>query len=429
MTQNQSLCTVSDIFISEHGQFILSTVVNNKIEKKISLISNLKKNQLDTLDIPFENVSMIESLQIVEIHDFLFLPVITQSIDDQHGFYELTCLKFSKKENKIQFLSKTKMIENLKGKISSFTTQKVGDYLQINFCFSEDNSWTNTAIVFDAGLSIIDEYHRSIIGEFKSLKILNDENLSFFITNNFVFNLTADIRKDPKWNFSNNILASKIHDGHLILIVSNQSSTSALLISKECRIIKERILVFSESFRGNITQNIESFDIILNFVPISQEVFPGIQIEIEPKTLQVIQETLINSEEYLPFFKFRLLSEDIEYLIYDEVFKKNNNDIGVKILKKSNNTNIDTNYYKDKTSLSSFFLFPNPAKNLIQISLSKNDNLHQIVIYNSRGVEMINAKTTEKNYYVDVSAWRQGLYKVEVTNDGKATYKSLVVGR
>lgn len=77
----------------------------------------------------------------------------------------------------------------------------------------------------------------------------------------------------------------------------------------------------------------------------------------------------------------------------------------------------------DKFTQANFTIYPNPAKDILNIALENNEILEKVTIYNNLGQKI---KTVSQNT-IDISSLAKGLYFVEVTtNQGKASKKVIV---
>jgi len=77
----------------------------------------------------------------------------------------------------------------------------------------------------------------------------------------------------------------------------------------------------------------------------------------------------------------------------------------------------------EKFIVANFTIYPNPAKDILTITLENNEILEKVTIYNNLGQKI---KTISQNT-VDISNLAKGLYFVEVTtNKGKASKKVIV---
>jgi hypothetical protein len=426
---------LSDVYLPNNSHFILPVTVNHPKEKKIALIFNQNNEKLDTFDIHFENVTMAECLPITKVKNYLYLPVLTQTKADHIGLYQLTCFKLLYSNNRIEIVSKKEIIDNLTGSIFSFSTQKVGNHLQINFCTKNNNSWLSKTIVVDSELHIVDEYLREIIGNYNALKILSDDNSTFFVSNNTVFTLHGALNNDPLWDQSYNILATKLYEDKLLIIASNHFSTNAFIISKDCKILKDKTLIFESSFRSQIIDRHTVIDFVLNLNTTEENNYKSMQIQVDPETLGVIHEEIIQSkDEYLPFFKYKLQTNEIDFFIYDEVLNTDTkNGIDVKIISHKNEIKTIEEKTNENFERFDFRVFPNPSKDIVQISLQNIKNLHmakiKIIVYDVFGNILIQEPLNEWLYTLDISQWRQGLYRIGIESSGETLFKSFVVAR
>src|SRR5690606_11478002 len=77
----------------------------------------------------------------------------------------------------------------------------------------------------------------------------------------------------------------------------------------------------------------------------------------------------------------------------------------------------------DKFTQANFTIYPNPAKDILNIALENNEILEKVTIYNNLGQKI---KTVSQNT-IDISSLAKGLYFVEVTtNQDKASKKVIV---
>jgi transcriptional antiterminator Rof (Rho-off) len=87
--------------------------------------------------------------------------------------------------------------------------------------------------------------------------------------------------------------------------------------------------------------------------------------------------------------------------------------------KKESNTTLNTN----QTEISNYKLYPNPVKDILNISLDYGSKINQVIFYNAFGQRVLSANTTT----IDVSNFISGIYFVEIeTNQGKSTKKIIV---
>jgi hypothetical protein len=71
----------------------------------------------------------------------------------------------------------------------------------------------------------------------------------------------------------------------------------------------------------------------------------------------------------------------------------------------------------------SFYIYPNPTNDIVNITLENNSELEKVTIYNQLGKVL----KTSSNNIIPVSELASGTYLVEVvTNKGKAT-KTLLI--
>ncbi|MEG1022022.1 MAG: T9SS type A sorting domain-containing protein, partial [Myroides sp.] len=82
-----------------------------------------------------------------------------------------------------------------------------------------------------------------------------------------------------------------------------------------------------------------------------------------------------------------------------------------------------TNASNNEFVLDNFKIYPNPASDILNISLESNLVFEKAVLYNNLG-QIVKEANQE---VVDVSALAKGIYFVEVTtNQGKATKKVII---
>jgi len=72
-----------------------------------------------------------------------------------------------------------------------------------------------------------------------------------------------------------------------------------------------------------------------------------------------------------------------------------------------------------------FKVYPNPAKN--EITVSSNENLSKVTIYDVTGKVMFSTSDVNLNSTVNVSAFSRGIYMVEVLTDNKTSVKRLIL--
>ena len=72
-----------------------------------------------------------------------------------------------------------------------------------------------------------------------------------------------------------------------------------------------------------------------------------------------------------------------------------------------------------------FKVYPNPAKN--EITVSSNENLSKVTIYDVTGKVMFSTSDINLNSTVNVSAFSRGIYMVEVLTDNKTSVKRLIL--
>lgn len=72
-----------------------------------------------------------------------------------------------------------------------------------------------------------------------------------------------------------------------------------------------------------------------------------------------------------------------------------------------------------------FLLFPNPAKEFINI-IFENDKLHQFEIYNSVG-EKVFSGISYSNYTLPIADWNSGVYNVSVFTHNKIFYTKKIL--
>ena len=76
-----------------------------------------------------------------------------------------------------------------------------------------------------------------------------------------------------------------------------------------------------------------------------------------------------------------------------------------------------------ESSLTTFSIYPNPAKETITLTLSEVNTLQKVTIYNSLGQEVV--RSTQSS--IDVSSLSKGVYVIEVqTTTGKASEKLII---
>ena len=72
-----------------------------------------------------------------------------------------------------------------------------------------------------------------------------------------------------------------------------------------------------------------------------------------------------------------------------------------------------------------FKVYPNPAKN--EITVSSNENLSKVTIYDVTGKVMFSTSDVNLNSTLNVSAFSRGIYMVEVLTDNKTSVKRLIL--
>ena len=89
--------------------------------------------------------------------------------------------------------------------------------------------------------------------------------------------------------------------------------------------------------------------------------------------------------------------------------------------KKLNYTSLSTNQSEIETS--NYKLYPNPVKDVLNISLDYGFKIKQVDFYNAYGQRVLSAKTTK----IDLSSFTRGVYFVDIeTNQGKSIKKIIV---
>ncbi len=84
----------------------------------------------------------------------------------------------------------------------------------------------------------------------------------------------------------------------------------------------------------------------------------------------------------------------------------------------SNINNIDDNIIE---------IYPNPAKQFVNIVIPNSLSVNKITIYNITGVEVFTNKNNNKNYLINVSELKTGTYFIEIISTEKTITKKLII--
>ena len=71
-------------------------------------------------------------------------------------------------------------------------------------------------------------------------------------------------------------------------------------------------------------------------------------------------------------------------------------------------------------------LYPNPAKNTINVLLSDNQNKVNIKLYNALGVVILEFETSDVQYTIDLNGYPIGLYYIGADNGISTTLKKFL---
>lgn len=427
--QKTGIINISDVLAFREKEFVASTFRNDPVEKSFSLLHIKPSGSIDTFTMTAEGAVMIECLEIIKIGKEIFLPVVSQIGNDKSGNRQLTVYKFEFINDKINFVYFKQILYNLMHNYSSITPQNVGENLQINICMYHQNEWLIKTVVLDKSLKKVDEFFRKLERNTYSLKLLNLNNEAFFISRNSVFNLTGEIALDPLWDPSYIIMDARISNGKLILLVTNEFQTFMVMVSSKCTILEKRTLLSRSIFRGRIYYNNNLCNVVLNVKTNDNFEDQNLHITLDATTLNKLQqEKIVLSGAGLPFLKSRIETENYEFLIFDEVLDADEfNKIGLRIIK---NSLLEKN--PAETSLNvDFKVFPNPTQKTLNLEWNSDKGIIQttIQVFDTNGVEIVTEKRFGSSLSLNVSSWRQGLYKVSLTRNGETTIKSFVISR
>ncbi len=108
--------------------------------------------------------------------------------------------------------------------------------------------------------------------------------------------------------------------------------------------------------------------------------------------------------------------------------------VSIDIAKDSNDFNLNAYQLRDVSSLSledksfgSFKMFPNPARDVLKLSLDQVFDSSLISIKSLTGQLILSKSITKKNTEIDISSLKSGLYLVQVESDNASITKKLIV--